>query len=517
MPRTSHDRTQVRFRSGRCRAVLFTAVMCLGLTHCSTPPANNNPGTTGEAGTTTPTHRSPLISTPSEFSPTTTATVLTDFDATSAMLSGEAIPGITTAHETNYPLKTHVSWFAVPTFPAVEKSTKKFALDALAARKAGKANPSGTEPTGVLVDPTIIAANSEILGIQLITQYTFNQTRTYGYQTQWYSTQNGQRLREPELWATPQTRQKFWGLVQETLTKQGIAVPDGLKTLTDPTLIDAIEFVAPTGDALVRFDQYHQQGNQKQYAAVQLPEAVVTPLLSDLGRAAQSAQINPRPFGTQNRTPTPKPTKQVDQKNIDCRSTACVAITFDDGPSPHTPKLLKILAEYDAPATFFLLGKQVGVYPKLARQVAEAGHQIGNHSYSHPAYTTLTATGIRKQSTRSDELINRITGVKPTIMRPPYGARNARVDAQLNYGIILWDVDTLDWKSKNPDAIIAEVQRSTRRGSIILLHDIHPTSVAAVPGILKVLKAKGLTPVTIDTLFKYAPYQPHQVYTSGPK
>lgn len=173
-----------------------------------------------------------------------------------------------------------------------------------------------------------------------------------------------------------------------------------------------------------------------------------------------------------------------------------MALTFDDGPGPGTSALLDTLAAAGARATFFTLGSSVKVYPQVVRRQIAEGHAVGNHTYSHKQLTKLSPDQQRAEYDQGNAALVAAGVPAATMMRPPYGSLNAGTRA-LGVPIILWDVDTLDWKNRD----VAEVTRlalaGTRPGSIVLLHDIHPTTIAAVPGIIARLKEQGYTFVTV--------------------
>ncbi len=201
-----------------------------------------------------------------------------------------------------------------------------------------------------------------------------------------------------------------------------------------------------------------------------------------------------------------EPTEPIttDGRDIDCRHLKCVALTFDDGPGAQTDQLLRMLADADALATWFPLGEVVADSPDRLRAIAEAGHEIGNHSWSHPQLTASSNGQIETQINRTAQLIERLLGTRPTLVRPPYGAISKRVAAELgrlNAPAVLWDVDPLDWKYRNSTRVYRSVMSQVQPGSIVLLHDVHPTTVAAVPRILKSLANRGYTFVTVSELF----------------
>lgn len=186
-------------------------------------------------------------------------------------------------------------------------------------------------------------------------------------------------------------------------------------------------------------------------------------------------------------------------QRVDCAVAKCVALTFDDGPGPYTGRLLSDLKAANAKATFFVLGKQAQGNPGMIRRLHEAGMVVGSHGWDHKAFSKLTAAQQRAQLDRTARAIQDAGAPRPTLFRPPYGAANSATK-KLGVPLILWNVDTLDWKSRNLAKATTAALKQSRRGSIILMHDIHPTSVAAVPGLIRLLRARGYTLVTVPEL-----------------
>ena len=186
-----------------------------------------------------------------------------------------------------------------------------------------------------------------------------------------------------------------------------------------------------------------------------------------------------------------------------------IALTFDDGPHPvYTRKLLDALYERGIPVTFFVLGQQVVANPELTRRIVAEGHEIANHSFSHPEFPRRSAAVIRDELYRTHNAIYQTTGVRPSLMRPPYGAHNATtrsVAAEFGYPLILWSVDTRDWESRNVNAILSHFfhPNGTPRivdGDIILMHDIYGTTVEAAIRAVDRLIQYGFTFVTTSEL-----------------
>lgn len=206
-------------------------------------------------------------------------------------------------------------------------------------------------------------------------------------------------------------------------------------------------------------------------------------------------------------TPTPAPSSRAPKHAYNEVSGVgpYIALTFDDGPHPvHTPKLLDTLKQKGIRATFYVIGRSVETYPEIAKRIVAEGHEIANHTWSHPALTKLSASGVEREITRTTEVIQRVTGVRPTNMRPPYGATNARLNKRLDeeFGlkVIMWSVDPLDWKYRNSARVTSEILTNTRPGGIVLAHDIHPTTVAAMPATIDGLKSRGFRFVTVSEL-----------------
>ena len=180
-----------------------------------------------------------------------------------------------------------------------------------------------------------------------------------------------------------------------------------------------------------------------------------------------------------------------------------IALTFDDGPGPYTAQLLDILDQHSAKATFFLIGSKVSNQANVVRSIHARGHQLGNHSWSHPELPKLPVDQIASEIDRTNDAIKQATGVTPTVMRPPYGAVNSAVLEQLRLrgmSSILWSVDTRDWADRNSDIVCSRAVAGAHPGAIILMHDIHQTSVNAVPCILSALKQQGYSFVTVQGL-----------------
>jgi peptidoglycan-N-acetylglucosamine deacetylase len=217
--------------------------------------------------------------------------------------------------------------------------------------------------------------------------------------------------------------------------------------------------------------------------------------------------------------PAPPAAAVPGQRGIDCRKVQCVALTFDDGPIPGTAKLLDILKAHKARATFFLIGQEVAKYPEIVRREVAEGHQIGNHTWDHSDLSKLSDAALEAQLAQTQDVIKKASGVTPVVLRPPYGSTNARVKAmarKYKLAQTTWAVDPFDWKDHDSAKVQQRVVDGAARDYIILMHDIQPTTVDAVPKILDQLAAKGLTVVTINELFGTTAPVAGELYTKYP-
>ena len=189
-----------------------------------------------------------------------------------------------------------------------------------------------------------------------------------------------------------------------------------------------------------------------------------------------------------------------------------VALTFDDGPNPATTnQALDTLSKYGIKATFFVLGKNVSGNEEILKRMKADGHVIGNHSWSHPVLSKLSLDDAKKQITDTEDALTKVLGSSSKLMRPPYGAITDDIRNSLDLSFIMWDVDSLDWKSKNEASILTEIQREVKNGSIILMHDIHAETVHALPKVIDYLKGQGYDFVTVPDLLD-SRLKAHQLY-----
>jgi len=180
-----------------------------------------------------------------------------------------------------------------------------------------------------------------------------------------------------------------------------------------------------------------------------------------------------------------------------------VALTFDDGPNAKlTPKLLDILRDKGVHATFYVLGSNVERYADIVKREVEEGHEIGNHSWGHPNLKKTSSDGIFREIDSTNKKVFDASGTYPTTLRPPYGSYNDEVKKIANMPLVMWSVETLDWKNRNVQKNLRATLAQVHDGAIILFHDIHAESVDTIAPLIDELRKQGYELVTVSELYK---------------
>ena len=229
--------------------------------------------------------------------------------------------------------------------------------------------------------------------------------------------------------------------------------------------------------------------------------------------APSASSSTPSPNTTPGYRPPPTPRTNA---NVDCSVAKCIALTFDDGPGPDTGRLLDLLKAQHVPATFFVLGDQAVKYPNVVKREYAEGNEVGDHTWDHKDLSTLTAAAIQDEINHGADAIASTGVPRPTLVRPPYGAVNDTVRAVGGFPFIMWRVDPLDWKFPDSVRVADQIVSHARPGRIVLSHDIHKTTVDAMPAVIQRLKQQGYTFVTVSTLLKGVPLQNGQSYFNRP-
>ena len=191
--------------------------------------------------------------------------------------------------------------------------------------------------------------------------------------------------------------------------------------------------------------------------------------------------------------------KGVLLRKID-KNKKMVALTYDDGPSIYTPRILKTLKENNSVATFFVVGNRVPMYSDTVKKAYDMGCEIGNHTYEHKSLPNLSETEVKRQISKTNKEVKKAIGEKPVIMRPTGGATNANVKQWVGMPSIIWSIDTLDWKTRNADSTKKAVLDHVKDGDIVLMHDLYSATATASETIIPELVRRGYQLVTVSEL-----------------
>lgn len=191
--------------------------------------------------------------------------------------------------------------------------------------------------------------------------------------------------------------------------------------------------------------------------------------------------------------------KGVLTRKID-KNKKMVALTYDDGPSIYTPRILKILKENDSVATFFVVGNRVPTYSDTVKTACDMGCEIGNHTYEHKCLTRLSEAQVKSQISKTNRAVKKVIGKAPVIMRPTGGATNTNVKKWVDMPSIIWSIDTLDWKTRNADSTKRAVLDHVKDGDIVLMHDLYSATATASETIIPELVKQGYQLVTVSEL-----------------
>ena len=193
-----------------------------------------------------------------------------------------------------------------------------------------------------------------------------------------------------------------------------------------------------------------------------------------------------------------------------------ICLTYDDGPSANTAVILNTLEKNGGLATFFVVGNRVKTYKKTVKRIDAMGCQIGNHSYSHDYYTRMTKKEIRQQIRKCNTAVKKAVKEKPVITRTPGGSVSDTIKKEVSMPVILWNVDTLDWKIRNADSVYAKVMQNAKDGNVILMHDLYASTAEASKRFIPKLAEQGFQLVTVEemALLKGKKLKPGKVYYS---
>ncbi|MEK4630104.1 MAG: polysaccharide deacetylase family protein [Solibacillus sp.] len=266
---------------------------------------------------------------------------------------------------------------------------------------------------------------------------------------------------------------------------EGQILEQQLKKATEPKWELFQRFSLQEESLVIYFDEGEITKSQAGLPTVEISLSFINPLLSaDFQIGMQAGE-------------TIQPPKELDP------TKKHIALTFDDGPHPQvTKQILSLLAKYDAKATFFMLGSRVQYYPHLVVEIRQSGHEIGNHSWTHPVLTKMSAADIKKEFESTEQAIVNAIGENSTLFRPPYGAIDDSVRAIIPRQSINWTIDTLDWKHRDPSSLLPMIQKSLHNNAIVLMHDIHQSTADGLEPVLKYLQSEGYEFVTVSEILQ---------------
>ncbi len=180
-----------------------------------------------------------------------------------------------------------------------------------------------------------------------------------------------------------------------------------------------------------------------------------------------------------------------------------VALTFDDGPSIYTKKLFKVLKKYNVRVTFFVVGERVSTYAETIKQAGKLGCEIGSHSYSHANLGTASSATINRELNHTEKRVKKALGYYTPVMRPPYGSISDKLRKKVGKPMILWSIDTLDWKTRNTASTVKAIMSHVEDGDIVLMHDLYSQSIDAAIKVIPKLMKKGYQIVTVSEMAQY--------------
>ncbi|MSS46369.1 polysaccharide deacetylase family protein [Cutibacterium sp. WCA-380-WT-3A] len=382
------------------------------------------------------------------------------------------------------------------------------------------------DASDVNVTSQIIASSDAVLGVLVTNTTTIRGKKQTIPASVWYSAGAKQSYSSPALvkadqWADLTTALQDAGKDQSL---DGSTIAAAAKAKSAPYGNGPALGFDHDGDLLATFASGVLSDNP---TTLVVPSGKARGMLSSFGTQAQKASTNPGKFTGTTSQPVDESLESTDISTRpstavgpDCRVLHCVAVTYDDGPSAMTPELLDTIKKFKLSITFFQMGNSIKAFPETAQKVAAAGMEIGNHTVTHPNLPVKTPDRIRRELEHNSQLIKGFMGATPLLFRPPYGAHNDTVDevAKDNgMAIVQWQIDSEDWKNRNPGMTYKNVMTALPyTAPIILEHDIQKASIDAAPRIYRDLEAKGKTIVSVSEIsLNTGGYQAGHAYCNG--
>jgi peptidoglycan/xylan/chitin deacetylase (PgdA/CDA1 family) len=383
----------------------------------------------------------------------------------------------------------------------VRGSTLRPASDIIADPALG---PAGGVGTAVVCD--VVAANGPFFG-QRVRSVTSDGTGiTADSQAVLYTdTATGEVVRAEQLWADSAPEELWDGIVDTLRRSNGAlslahaAAPDDAgrahiaAALADTTITPAgtLVLTIPAGLTAPELTGLGVAATTAPLV-VGIPGDAAAPLLTPFGAALVAAAGEP--FAAPAVVP-------AGDEPIDCSLVPCVAMTYDDGPSDLTPGILDAARDHHAAVTFFAMGSKATSYGDTMRRAVAEGHLVENHTWDHPHLPRIPDADAQAQIRNTSSAIERATGIRPGVFRPPYGEYTSAIVQGAGMAAILWDVDTLDWQGPADDVLISRAVEQPSPGSIVLQHDIQPNTARTVGAVYDGLRDRGFVLVTVAQLF----------------
>ncbi|MGP3963288.1 polysaccharide deacetylase family protein [Nonomuraea sp. 3N208] len=447
-----------------------------------------------------------------------------------ATVAGLSIRTMTEGDSSGEARYVHINYPELPAAPPLNRALQAQArrqLQDFRKRTGGRLYPRPELNIGW----QLAAASAQAIGVRLRTGESVTASWGNSTQTLWYDPRTGKAVGSTGLLAGQDALRRLAALVRERLKGRGEQVERTAVT-ADGDQFDSMAFNR-AGDLVVEFDDCQIGPCSLGRLAVAVPAEEAAPLLSDLGRRAQASVRGATGAGVRDDESGPPPYVSAPPQDVsasspaavsthagtvDCAKAKCVALTFDDGPGPFTSRLLDMLWETRARATFFPVGSSAAAQPELLRRMSAEGHLVGNHSWVHRDLSKQASSKIADSLGRTEDTIAAVIGQAPTLVRPPYGAVSGElrdVARQHGFSLVTWNVDTGDEQGGKTADIADRVVREAHPGAIILMHDTQRETVDAVPDILKRLRGKGYSFVTVPELYGSAGMQAGRLYRSG--
>lgn len=421
-----------------------------------------------------------------------------------------SIPGFQTRSRVDEERQMHATWPDLPGMAALDAAVEDHA--------EARIDDFLTEylPTpGAVAVPELnltwrtVGMSEEVVGIVQDEYLNPGGSAAMLWRSTWYDVAAGEVVDNSALISDPDALTRT--IRKALIDLAGADFSDGI----DEALAEEPPVVGFTGDGslFVGFDEGQVAAASEGRISVRIPADRTEGLLTQIGLEARAAALDPvvptggatdLPGDEPSDEPSSEPSEEPGPAKPDCDRLKCVALTFDDGPGGFTDGLLDLLRRKDATATFFVLGQQVESYPDVARRIVADGHEIGIHTWDHKSLPTLSPAKVQWEILSTQRAIEQATGQRARLLRPPYGAVDGVVDRvarRAGLAEMFWSVDPEDWKDHDSAVVARRVLAKARAGSVILVHDIHRTTVDAIGGIVAGLRQRGFTLVRASDLF----------------